>query len=104
MAHKKIWNTAKSQPHINLTSNQPLAYDIGSNMEDKTVAKYSNEQSRESARKYLLKNSYSIAFRLSKVYEQDLIDIYNSIPKSTKAEWFKQCLREYGEKHKQDGE
>ena len=68
------------------------------------MAKYYSETSRKASQKYLLKNSYSIAFRLSKVYEQDLIDIYNSIPKSTKAEWFKQCLREYGEKHKQEEE
>lgn len=63
------------------------------------MTKYYNESSRKATQKYLLKNSYSVAFRLSKVYEQDLIDIYQSIPKSQKAAWFKECLREYAEKH-----
>lgn len=67
--------------------------------EEVNMAKYYSEQSRKSAQKYMLKNSYSVAFRLSKVYEKDLIDIYHSIPASQKAAWFKECLREYAEKH-----
>lgn len=63
------------------------------------MAKYYDETARKAARKYLLENSYSVAFRLSKKYEADLIEIYHSIPKNRKAEWFKQCLREYREKH-----
>lgn len=67
--------------------------------EDQKMAKYYNESRRKSSQKYMLKNCYSIAFRLSKVYEEDLIEIYHSIPKSQKAAWFKECLREYAEKH-----
>ena len=63
------------------------------------MAKYYNQTARKASQKYLLKNTRSVAFRLSKVYEQDLIDIYDSIPNSEKAAWFKQCLKEYGEKH-----
>lgn len=63
------------------------------------MAKYYDENSRKSAQKYMIKNSYSIAFRLSKIYEKDLIEIYHSIPSSQKAAWFKECLRKYGEEH-----
>ena len=62
--------------------------------------KYYTPATRKAAQKYLIKNCYSVAFRLSKVYEQDLIDIYKSIPSSQKAAWFKECLREYAEKNK----
>lgn len=58
-----------------------------------------NESARRSAAKYMKKNCRSIAFRLSRIYEQELIDIYDSIPDSQKAAWFKECLREYGQKH-----
>ena len=67
--------------------------------EEVNMAKYYSEQSRKSAQKYMLKNSYSVSFRLSKVYEQDLIDIYHSIPSSQKAGFFKECLRRYAEEH-----
>ena len=67
--------------------------------EGSIMAKYYDEKSRKSAQKYMIKNCYSIAFRLSKVYEQDLIEIYHSIPSSQKAAWFKECLRKYREEH-----
>ena len=39
----------------------------------------------------------NISIGLSKIYESDLIEIYERIP--DKAGWLKSCLREYGEKH-----
>lgn len=63
------------------------------------MAKYYNETQRKSAQKYLLKNCLSVSFRLNKVTEQDLIEIYQSIPKNQKAELFKQALRDYKEKN-----
>ena len=47
--------------------------------------------------KYRREKMVGITFRLSKIYDQDLIDVYQSIP--NKMDWFKKCLREYGEKH-----
>lgn len=63
------------------------------------AGKYYNESARKSTYKYLKANSYPICFRLSKLYEQDLIDIYKGMPRSEKSEWFKQCLRDYAKKH-----
>ena len=63
------------------------------------MAKYYNEASRKAAQKYMAKNSLSIAFRLSKVYEQDLIAIYKSIPDSQKAGVFKDAIRRYAMEH-----
>ena len=46
---------------------------------------------------YKKKAMKSCGVYLSRIYEQDLIDIWDSIP--SKADWFKNCLREYGKKH-----
>lgn len=57
------------------------------------------EAQRKATAKYMAKNSLSVSFRLSKVYEQDLIAIYKSIPDSKKAGVFKQAIRDYGANH-----
>ena len=43
---------------------------------------------------YRQKSMLSIAFRLSRVRDADLIEIYEKIP--NKMEWFRQCLTDYG--------
>ena len=43
---------------------------------------------------YRQKAMMSIAFRLSRSRDADLIEIYESIP--NKMEWFRQCLTDYG--------
>ena len=58
-----------------------------------------SEADKRAGKKYRRTKMLSIAFRLSRVYEQDLIDIYETIP--NKSQWFKQAVREYGEKHSQ---
>jgi len=63
-----------------------------------------NESQRKASAKYMKKNSLSISFRLSKVYEQDLIEIYKSIPDSKKAGVFKQAIRDYGSRPKTENE
>jgi hypothetical protein len=42
-------------------------------------------------------NKIRIGIKLNKATEPELVEIYQSIP--NKAEWFKECLREYGRKH-----
>ena len=49
-------------------------------------------------KKYRQEKMYSIAFRLSKVYDQELIETYESIPEKTA--WFKSALKKYKEEHK----
>ena len=49
---------------------------------------------RAAANKYNREKMKSIAFRLHKVSDADLIEIYESIP--DKMAWFRQCLKEYG--------
>lgn len=56
-----------------------------------------SEADRKAGKKYRRTKMLSIAFRLSRVYEQELIDIYSRIP--NKSQWFKHAIREYGEKH-----
>ena len=56
-----------------------------------------SEADRRAGKKYRRTKMLSVAFRLSRVYEQDLIDIYSRIP--NKSRWFKQAIKEYGEKH-----
>lgn len=56
-----------------------------------------SEADRRAGKKYRRTKMLSVAFRLSRVYEQDLIDIYSTIP--NKSQWFKNAIREYGEKH-----
>lgn len=51
---------------------------------------------KEATRRYKKKNIKHIGFDLSKVYEQEYINIYETI--SNKAEWFRRCLKEYAEK------
>ena len=63
------------------------------------MAKYYNKTARKAAQKYMADNCLSVAFRLNKKTESELIEIYQSIPRSKKAAWFKQCLREYAAKN-----
>lgn len=55
-----------------------------------------SEADKRAAKKYLRNNMKSIAFRLSKKRDADLIEIYESLP--NKMEWFRKALREAGEK------
>jgi len=55
------------------------------------------ERNRKSINKYHREKMLSIAFRLSKVYEQDLIEVYQNIP--NKRQWFVDCLRKYQQEH-----
>ncbi|MBQ6223445.1 MAG: hypothetical protein IJJ44_12605 [Solobacterium sp.] len=45
-------------------------------------------------KRYKRENMMSIAFRLSRISDAHLIEIYKSIP--NKMEWFRNALREYG--------
>ena len=56
-----------------------------------------SEADRRAGKKYRRTKMLSIAFRLSRVYEQDLIDIYNRIP--NKSQWFKKAVAQYGKEH-----
>jgi len=49
-------------------------------------------------RKYRREKMLSISFRLSRIYDQELIEIYESIP--DKSYWFKTSLRRYAEQKK----
>lgn len=57
------------------------------------MAKYYNPQKRKAAQKYLITQTLSIAFRLNRRTDADLIDIYERIP--NKSQFFKQALREW---------
>lgn len=58
------------------------------------VRKASRKQ-QEYVKAYCKQFQKAINFRLSKKNEADLINIFESIP--NKAEWFKECLRNYGQ-------
>ena len=55
----------------------------------------------ETKRKYDLEyhrtKTLSVAFRLSKEYDKELIEIYKSIP--DKSGWFKESIRNWAEKN-----
>lgn len=53
----------------------------------------SNAQ-KEASKKYNRKMMMSIAFRLHRETDKELIEIYESIP--NKAEWFREALRRTG--------
>ena len=48
-------------------------------------------------RKYDKENKIQVAFKLNKVTEPELVEIYQAIPH--KAQWFKDCLRRYAQEH-----
>lgn len=54
------------------------------------------EADKRATKKYRQKNMMCVAFRLSRKYDADLIEIYQSIP--NKMEWFRNALRETREK------
>lgn len=58
------------------------------------------EYNKKYAQNYMKKNCISVAFRLNKVTESDLIETYRKIPNNQKAEIFKQAIRDFGEKMK----
>lgn len=62
----------------------------GENIERKKASR----KQLEYISKWSKQNQKSINFRLSKTHEKELIEIFESIP--NKAEWFKECLRNYG--------
>lgn len=55
------------------------------------------EENKKYAQRYMKANCVSVAIRLNKRTEADLIEIYKSIPE--KAQWFKDCLRMYAAEH-----
>lgn len=55
-----------------------------------------SEADKRATKKYRKKNMLCIAFRLSRKYDADLIEIYQSIP--NKMEWFRSALRATREK------
>ena len=69
-------------------------------MEDKKSARLARK--KEYDNKYRREKKLSIAFRLSRAYEADLIDIYESIP--NKMEWFRWALLEYDKRRKTQAE
>ena len=66
------------------------------------MAKYYSESARKASQKYLLKNCLSVSFRLNRATEPELIEIYQQIPNSQKAEVFKQAIRDWAERQKED--
>ena len=54
----------------------------------------------ERDRRYDRENKVQVAIRLNKKTEPELVEIYHSIP--NKAQWFKNCLRQYAEEHKDE--
>ena len=62
------------------------------------MAKYYNETRRKAAQKYLITQTLSIAFRLNRRTDGDLIDIYERIP--NKSQFFKQALRDWDAKNR----
>lgn len=55
-------------------------------------------QKKEYDNKYKREKKLCIAFRLSRQYDADLIDIYESIP--NKMDWFRWALREFDSRRK----
>lgn len=60
------------------------------------------QNKKEYDRKYAAKNKVQAAFKLNKVTEPELVEIYLSIP--NKAQWFKDCLRRYEAEHPKEKE
>ena len=63
----------------------------------KSVRGHYSEVQRKASQKYKAKNIKNISISLSKIYDAELIEIYQSIP--DKAGWFKSCLMEYKRRH-----
>ena len=62
------------------------------------MPRYYNEQMRKASQKYLLEQTLSIAFRLNRRTDADLIRIYQRIP--NKSQFFKQALREWDKRNR----
>lgn len=67
--------------------------------ERKPLTAEQKDRNREYNNKYKRENKVGISIRLNRVYDAHLIEVYQSIP--NKAEWFREALREYAEKHPQ---
>ena len=55
------------------------------------------QNKKEYDRKYSQQNKVQAAFKLNKVTEPELVEIYQLIP--NKAQWFKDCLKQYALDH-----
>lgn len=62
------------------------------------MAKYYNPQKRKAAQKYLITQTLSVAFRLNRRTDGELIEIYERIP--NKSQFFKQALKEWDAKNR----
>lgn len=71
--------------------------ETGKKISKKSIRGHYSEGQKKASAKYKAKAIRNIVFSISKIYEADLLEIYDSIP--NKAEWFKRCLSEYGKKH-----
>ena len=60
------------------------------------MPKYYDEYRKKASIKYMRNNCLSVAFRLNRNTEQDLIEIYQSIP--NKKEFFRDALLNYAGK------
>lgn len=63
----------------------------------KAVRGHYSEVQKKASAKYKAKAIRNVVFSMSKIYDADLLEVYDSIP--NKAMWFKECLREYQKKH-----
>lgn len=71
--------------------------ETGKNVSKKSVRGHYSEVQKKASAKYKAKAIRNIVFSISKIYDADLLEVYDSIP--NKAAWFKECLREYQKKH-----